>query len=406
MKYTNIFIWIYGGGGRKNNVLGIIPYDVIVKYIRFLSTITVMSMRGRAVVAILIGILIGSVLGTGFVGATYGDVVTRSATNEALAILEGDFKDYLVGATFNGVDEQVLIATKPVLGFSIDGNSYLILSSGDARYVIGTREYDVEDMGGVHIESDPVTGREAYDVATLKITLKVPEGATTLSFKWRFLTDEFPEDNYFQDYFYSYVVFPDGNKVTMATLPNGMIPHVGPIAEYVRETTSGDGVYLEYVTTSTFVARVDVSGYQGKTITLVLQVADVGDEWVDTAVLIDDLKFTVSPTSPRGQNYVQLLTVARLWTLRFFTFHDRFDELYANATVIGVDNETLSKAMALHQNATATMQEAWGNYELETVRRLMWSTMFMPRIGLVIKAYRDEMAAIQLLEDAIAEMQP
>jgi len=358
--------------------------------------------RGRVSIFVLL-LLVGSVFSIGFVGATFGVVVTRSATNEALAILDSNFRDYLVGATFTGVDEQVLIATKPVLGFPIDGNSYLVLSSGYAKYVVtGDRLYDAESMDGVKIPGgQPVTGQTAYDVATLRITLKVPDGATTLSFKWRMVSDDYPPWN---DFFYSYVEFPDGKKVLAATLPNGTIPYISAMWPIFVEIRGQDGVPLWHMG-PIYTATVDVSKYQGKTITLVLQVGDAGDSWVDTAVLIDDLRFTVTSTTTtsRGQEYLQILTVAKLWTLRFFTFHDRFDELYSNATALGVDNKTLSTAMELHQNATSMMKQAWGNYDLDTIRKLMWSTMFMPKMGLIIKAYKDEMAAIKLLEDAIAE---
>ncbi|WP_457752138.1 choice-of-anchor L domain-containing protein [Thermococcus sp.] len=363
-------------------------------------------MRKRLLGILLAIVMVGSTLGMGFGGVIAlilpgGPVVTRSATNEALAILNSDFKDYLVGATFTGVNEQILIATKPVLGFPLNGDSYLILSSGDARYVLnGSEEYDVGNVGGIFIPNgQPVTGQDAYDVATLRITLKVPDGATTLSFSWRMVSDDYPPYN---DFFYSYVEFPDGKKVVAATLPNGTIPYISSMWPVFVEVNGKDGVPMWHMG-PIYTATVDVSKYQGKTITLVLQVGDAGDAWVDTAVLVDNLRFTITPSPTRGQEYLQLLTVAKLWTLRFFTFHDRFDELYTNATTIGVDNETLSKAMELHNNATATMQAAWGNYNLSTVRRLMWSTMFMPKIGLIIKAYKDEMAAIKLLEDAIAE---
>ncbi|MCD6373168.1 MAG: hypothetical protein J7L37_06450 [Thermococcus sp.] len=364
----------------------------------------VIFMKEKAAVAIFICILVGSVLGAGLVEATYGTVATRSATNEALAIIDSGFKDYLVGATFNGVDEQILVATKPILGFPINGDSYLVLSSGDARYVVtGDTSYDFEEVGGVAIsDGQPATGQDVYDVATLRITLKVPDGATTLMFRWRMVSDDYSPYN---DFFYSYVEFPDGKKVTAATLPNGTIPYISVMEPVFVEVNGQDGVPLEEMG-PIYTAKVDVSAYQGKTITLVLQVGDADDDEVDTAVLVDNLRFIVtSSATPRGQEYLQLLTLARLWTLRFFTFHDSFDELYANATALGVANETLSRAMELHQNATSTMQAAWGNYDLDTVRRLMWSTRFIPKIGLVIKAYRDEMKAIRLLEDAIAEIQ-
>ena len=131
----------------------------------------------------------------------------------------------------------------------------------------------------------------------------------------------------------------------------------------------------------------------------------MGDSIVDTAVFLDDLGFTIQKETPSKNAYLEMLTLAKIWTLRFFTFHDRFDELYNNATSLGVDNETLNLALSLHNEAIASLQAAWGNYNLSTIRRLMWSTMFMPKMGLLIKAYRMEMEAISTLDMAIKDIE-
>ena len=331
---------------------------------------------------------------------------TRSAMDEARAMTRSEYVGTIVSATFTGVNRQIWITGDPAIGFPIDGPSYVIMSTGDARFpTTGNEIYDVESVAGIGGTS-PFTEGDAYDVATLTIRLKVPEGARELHFKWRLVTFEEPDDGYFQDFFYAHVTFPDGKDVLAATFPGGIKPYVGVISEYMRPATSGDGIAEgAYVSSGVYTATVDVSGYAGKVITLTLQVGDVGDDIVDTAVFLDDLGFTIQKEAPHKNAYLEMLTLARIWTLRFFTFHDRFDELYSNATSLGVDNETLASALSLHKEAMSTLQAAWGNYNLSTIRRLMWSTMFMPKVGLVIKAYRMEMEAIHTLEMAIRDVE-
>jgi len=339
--------------------------------------------------------------GVGAISGLVSPVGVRSAVPEANAILKGEFRNTLVGATFEGVGEQIIVTTTPYGGFPVDGNSYVIMSSGDARYVLEEPPSGYDDaMGGITGVS-PFTGGDAYDVATLTLKLRVPDNAKVLYFKWRLITGEDPDDVYYQDYFHSYVLFPDGKKVLAAKLPNGQPPYVGVLTPFVEGVTSE--IYY-VITKGVYTARIDVSPYAGQVITVVFQIGDVGDDVVDTSVMIDDLGFEVVNPVRRGDAYLRLLTIARLWTLRYFTFHDRFDELYENVTVLGVSNETLSTAMALHNASMNDLQKAWGNYDLKTVRRLMWSTRFMPKIGLVIKAYREEMKAIAILEKAIASI--
>lgn len=370
-------------------------------------------MGGRRIFSIVVVLLVSlSLLSAGVSSAL--SVVggnSRSAMDEARAMTQHEYWDTIVSATFTGVNEQVWITGDPAIGFPIDGDSYVIISSGDARFpTTGNEVYDVEDVGGLPGTS-PFTGATAYDVATLTIQLRVPEGATELHFKWRLVTFEYPDDDYFQDFFYAHVTFPDGKDVLAATFPGGLKPYVGVISDYMRPATLGDGlgsvaVYGDvYVSSGIYTASVNVSGYAGKVITLTLQVGDVGDSIVDTAVFLDDLGFTIQKETPSKNAYLEMLTLAKIWTLRFFTFHDRFDELYNNATSLGVDNETLNLALSLHNEAIASLQAAWGNYNLSTIRRLMWSTMFMPKMGLLIKAYRMEMEAISTLDMAIKDIE-
>ncbi|WP_297091442.1 hypothetical protein [Thermococcus sp.] len=355
--------------------------------------------KRQVLVALALLLVLGSVVSLGYVGATYGTVITRDATNAAKAILNSNFQNSLVGAEFRGVEEQILVTTKPLLGFPIEGDSYVILSSGDARYVTQGSTYDVENVGGLSIPGGhPVTGEDIYDVARLEITLEVPYGAKELSFRWRMVSDDYSPYN---DFFYAYVVFPDGTKKVAATILNGTIPYITPIEPYLTSINGQDGVVL-WRMSSIYVAKVDVSQYQGEKITLVLEVGDEGDSIVDTAVLIDDLKFDVPPAY---FIYNRMMVIAQVWTLYFFRLHDDFDGVYANASAAGVDNETLALAKELHENATRMMMEAWHTDNLDDIKLRVWGAIpTYPRLHLVRKAYVMERDAVNMLLDAMKEL--
>ncbi|NJD99909.1 hypothetical protein E3E26_08985 [Thermococcus sp. LS1] len=355
-----------------------------------------MSSSRKMMIFFTILLIVGSVIPLDFVAAIYGSVVARDATDEAIAILNSEFHGSFVSAQFTGVEEQILLAKKPILGFPIEGDSYVILSSGDARYVVtGNGTYDVGSVGGVSIAGGhPATGQDIYDVAKLAITLKVPYGAKVLSFKWRMVTDDYPDYN---DFFYAYVVFPDGTKKIVATLPNGTIPYITAINPYLTPINGEDGVVLEDMS-PIYTASVDVSQYQGEQITLILEVGDAADDVVDTAVLVDDLKFDV----PVIFIYTRMMAIMRIWTMYFLNFHDEFDEVYTNASALGVDNETLALAMEMHQNATQMMLDAWHTDNLNDIKLRAWEWIpTFPKMHLVRRAYLTERDAVHMLQEAI-----
>ncbi|NJE30463.1 PKD domain-containing protein [Thermococcus sp. 18S1] len=248
-------------------------------------------------------------------------VVDRDATKEALAILTEDSKSTLVSAEFLGVNAQILIATSPRQGFPTEGSAYLIISTGKAKDVLsGTAERFIStNLGGRTGIHPRLKNIPTFDVATLKITLKVPKNAKTLSFKWKFGTEEIPTyiHSQYMDYFRAYIVLPDGSKKDVTTLPNGEIPYVDTIVDYVN-IPGGDSqsptppfpipndVALNAITTAgskdepfiPFISTIDVTPYQGQEITILFEIGDAGDGILDSAVFIDGLGFDIksSPT--------------------------------------------------------------------------------------------------------------
>jgi len=346
---------------------------------------------------ITLGIVFLFLAGVG--GFTTAQSLTRDAKQEALAILSKDSRNTLVSATFEGGDGQIFISNIDKLEFPIEGNSYVILSSGIASNAVNG---NIGSTGGISVPNGhPVFGTEINDVATLTIKLKVPANAKTLSFKWLFGSNEIPccVDEY-RDFFRAYVILPDGSTKDMALLPNGNIPYVG---DGIQNYTSPDPTVDINEVTSIYTASLDVSKYRGKVITLVFQIADEDDYSVDTFAFIDDLKFIGGKGKADKRSYIMMI---QIWSKYFFNKYDQFAALYAKAEEIGVSNETLKKALELHLNATEQMLYAWHTDDLESIRAKIWKQYVpLPRVYAVRRAYLYERDVISLLESAIQEIE-
>ncbi len=114
----------------------------------------------------------------------------RGATHLARAIFEGNGRRF-VRAKFVTVPpggNPVAVSTKRIAGFPRRGGSFALLSTGCAGYV-ATRNID----GATGCADGGARVRGARDVTIWRIRLRVPRGANCLSFRFKFLSEEFPE---------------------------------------------------------------------------------------------------------------------------------------------------------------------------------------------------------------------
>ncbi|HEX5983941.1 MAG TPA: choice-of-anchor L domain-containing protein [Solirubrobacterales bacterium] len=113
-----------------------------------------------------------------------------SATHLARSILEGGSPD-LVRSKFVTVPpggEPVAIGSRPLAGFPRKGGSFAILSTGCALLADNPNK-----NGYLGCRNGGVKTRGARDVVIWRIRVKVPQGANCLSFRFKFLSDEYPE---------------------------------------------------------------------------------------------------------------------------------------------------------------------------------------------------------------------
>jgi len=80
------------------------------------------------------------------------------------------------------------VSTTRLAGFPRSGQSFTILSTGNARIAD-----DPNDSGDSGSESRGPSIRGARDVVIMRIDLRIPRDANCLSFNFRFLSEEYPE---------------------------------------------------------------------------------------------------------------------------------------------------------------------------------------------------------------------
>jgi len=185
-------------------------------------------------------------------------------------------------------------------GFPRKGDSYLSLSTGAAD--VGLDPNDSPSTSGVL--GGPSGPGGATDIVRMELELNVPENANTVSFDFKFFSEEFPEfvGSEFNDGFVvevgestfdvngnnlsapDNVVFDEnGRPITINTTGNlGMMG-------------TGDDPDVTYDgSTDVLTTRVPVpSG--ASTVTLVFSIFDVGDEFYDSAVFVDNVRFSQTP---------------------------------------------------------------------------------------------------------------
>jgi len=239
----------------------------------------------------------------------------------AEAIVNPSIADYLKEATYRGQDIQAQVFTEPLQGFPTEGNSYIVLSTGNAQSAPGAAtDFANSDVEGEQIPGGSPEGLDAYDVATLTLVFHVPAGQVLrLSFNFKFCTEENPEylGSEFQDYFTA-IVRGGGREANIAELPDGSIVTVdktihlsNPVGGTSEEPEPpfpepNDVVYN--ACTGTLTASVDLSFFPSEEITLELQIGDASDGNLDSAVFIDNLTITrVAPVPEEARQAAGIL---------------------------------------------------------------------------------------------------
>lgn len=261
------------------------------------------SASGRKLTAVglagLLGLLVlasGAWAGGGNKGIKPLKRSDAAATELAKAIVQGN-QEPVVNAKFVTIPPggaPVAIGTKPINAFPRFGGAFAILSTGCAMYAL--RPNNSTSTG---CRNGGVKTRGARDAVIWRIRFRVPKGSNCLSFRFKFLSEEYPEwvESEYSDAFIAEVGHSptwnaSGNQNPTITAPQDF-------------ATTRDGRIISI--NSTGVARVSRAAAKGTTYDaatgllrastrvkpgvhlLYLSIFDQGDRQYDSAAFIDRL---------------------------------------------------------------------------------------------------------------------
>ncbi len=200
-------------------------------------------------------------------------------------------------ASFNGSDELGIAVQMGPLGnpsFPTEGNTFLILSTGvaaDAK--LPNNEEDLST------ELDGLNNPQGHDMVQLDLTLETPLDMTCMRFDWAFFSEEYPEwvGSEFNDGFVvqiggksfsivgnQIVVSPTDSNIARDPVDSSVMDVSSVLAFHGGTGTTYDGA------TDLLTASVPV--ISGEKLQVVFYIQDLGDSIFDSAVFLDNLRWT------------------------------------------------------------------------------------------------------------------
>lgn len=187
-------------------------------------------------------------------------------------------------------------ADSPLAGFPTNGATFTILTSGDASLA---DDPNVAANSGESLNYDPPTRGDANDVTTLGVSVAVPANSNCLNFDYRFFSEEFPEfvGSSFNDRFIAELdstTWTASGQTSTAPLDFAAkgtqisINSIGPTA--VSEANAVGTTYDAASALVTTKTPVTPGAH-----TLYLSIFDASDHIYDSAVFVDNLRFTNEP---------------------------------------------------------------------------------------------------------------
>jgi len=236
------------------------------------------------------------------------------------AIVTPDSQQYITEAgSKSGNNTQFQVYTQNLQGFPTNGSSFVVISSGNASGINGTPSGRSLYVGsGNSSTNGQYSNRNnfSYDIANVFFKIKLPKGAKTLSFDWKFATAENGTEKLFYQDWARVVINYAGQTYNILLLPDGKAVDVNstiPYSNTVFGNFTPNDVKYGYVTGTTtpgvYHVTFDVSQWAGKEIELDFWVADENDGVVDSALFIDNLHISVEEPSKNFSTNVNAETL-------------------------------------------------------------------------------------------------
>ena len=153
------------------------------------SQVRRLGLAGGALITVLVGAIgIAEGQSGGRIEAGAQRESREEATRLARSVVPRRYSPTAVFAARPPYGRVAGLSTKRLAGFPRSGNSFLILSTGNVQ---------LADNRNSRPDSGQIAGgpgiRGARDVTIFRFNLQVPRNRNCLSFRFRFLTEEFPE---------------------------------------------------------------------------------------------------------------------------------------------------------------------------------------------------------------------
>lgn len=213
------------------------------------------------------------------------------ATDMAAAV--GVDPAHLVDASWAGSAAGFFSARARFSAFPREGESYLVLSTGDAARVLGgTRSELLSTVLGNRL------GADRNDLTQVTLELVPPPAARCLAFDFLFLSEGYPEyvGSRYNDVFTaelgeSFFTMHGSQVVAPHNVAYDGAGNLISVNTVLGLTTAPDGTRMDGATAPLVAVAPVQPDLESGTVTLILSVQDIGDSVVDSAVLVDDLRW-------------------------------------------------------------------------------------------------------------------
>jgi hypothetical protein len=230
--------------------------------------------------------------------ATAQAAVTPTSTATELAAALAAPGTQVTGAAFLEVPPSngpSAVSDTPLGGFPLDGTSYSILSTGDARHADPASGPLENEAGG-----PPGHGGNAQDITVLRVDVVAPAAANCLSVGFRFLSDEARNDE-FNDGFVAEVDVSDWTAdpgTGAITAPHNFAFDTSHSVINVNSPGPASLSAAEAAGTGYSIATPRLSATQAVgpgAHSVYLSIFDQGDQLEDSAVFLDRLALVAAP---------------------------------------------------------------------------------------------------------------
>jgi uncharacterized repeat protein (TIGR01451 family) len=219
--------------------------------------------------------------------------ITPTSTASDLASAVVNDPAVVTGASFvAATGTPNAVSTTSLTSFPTDGLSYAILTTGDSTLA---DQPNNSGSDGVNLGGGSVRGDTDLDVTIVKIDLAVPAGANCLALDFQFLTEEFPEfvGSSFNDAFIaeldSSTWTTSGSTITapnnFAFDPSGDVISVNSSGVTSMTAGNASGTTYDGATPLLSAATPITAGAHS----LYLSIFDQGDNFLDSAVFVDNV---------------------------------------------------------------------------------------------------------------------